>query len=231
MKTTTLVAAATLFLGSSASAEPPSYPPAKVNYEGFKALMAEVEPHRQERLVDLNTFLKMSNEPGVVVLDTRSALRYERIHLKGAVHLSFPDFTQDNLRKVIPSKETVVLIYCNNNFDGNEVDFAPKVPEFLFQQPQPEALPLTDAVKAGPLPQADSEIAVSPTRRDRSRLSEIPTPRAQFQSQERPGSLALNVPTYITLYGYGYRNVYELDELVKVSDPRLSFDGTVVGNQ
>jgi hypothetical protein len=40
--------------------------------------------------------------------------------------------------------------------------------------------------------------------------------------------LALNVPTYVTLYGYGYRNVYELDELVKVSDPRVTFEGTVV---
>jgi len=197
MKTTMLFATAVLFFATPVSAEQRPYPPAKVSYDDFKALVAEVEPHREKRLVDLDTFLKMSQEPGVVVLDTRSALRFERIHLKGAKHLSFPDFTQDNLRKVIPAEETVVLIYCNNNFDGNEVDFASKV--FLPMKP---------------LPRNGQEAPVSP--------------KAQLMAQEKPVMLALNVPTYITLYGYGYRNVYELGELVKVSDPRVSFEGTVV---
>jgi hypothetical protein len=40
--------------------------------------------------------------------------------------------------------------------------------------------------------------------------------------------MALNVPTYINLYGYGYHNVYELDELVNVKDPRVKFEGTEV---
>lgn len=198
MKTTMLFATAVLFFATPVSAEQRPYPPAKVSYDDFKALVAEVEPHREKRLVDLDTFLKMSREPGVVVLDTRSAFRFERIHLKGAKHLSFPDFTQDNLRKVIPSEETVVLIYCNNNFDGNEVDFASKV-----------ALPMR------PLPRGDGQEAPV-------------SPKAQLKAQEKPVMLALNVPTYITLYGYGYRNVYELGELVKVSDPRVAFEGTVV---
>ena len=38
--------------------------------------------------------------------------------------------------------------------------------------------------------------------------------------------MALNIPTYINLYGYGYKNVYELDELVNVGDPRIKFEGT-----
>ena len=198
MKISTLFALAALCVEIPASAEQPPYPRAKVSYDDFKALVAEVEPHRQKRLVDLDTFLKMSQEPGVIVLDTRSAFRFERIHLKGAKQLSFPDFTQDNLRKVIPSEETVVLIYCNNNFDGNEVDFASKV-----------ALPMR------PLPRGDGQEAPV-------------SPKAQLKAQEKPVMLALNVPTYITLYGYGYRNVYELGELVKVSDPRVAFEGTVV---
>jgi len=33
---------------------------------------------------------------------------------------------------------------------------------------------------------------------------------------------------YINLFGYGYRNVYELHELVKVSDPRIEFEGSIV---
>ena len=197
MKISTLFALVALFVSIPASAEQRPYPPAKVSYDDFKALVAEVEPHRQKRLVDLNTFVKMSQEPGVVVLDTRSAFRFERIHLKGAKHLSFPDFTQDSLRKVIPSEETVVLIYCNNNFDGNQVDFASKV--FLPMKP---------------LPQDGQQEPVSP--------------KTQIRAQAKPVMLALNVPTYVTLYGYGYRNVYELGELVKVSDPRVSFEGTVV---
>lgn len=40
--------------------------------------------------------------------------------------------------------------------------------------------------------------------------------------------MALNIPTYINLYGYGYRNVYELHELVDVKDPRIEFEGTIV---
>ena len=197
MKISTLFALVALFVSIPASAEQRPYPPAKVSYDDFKALVAEVEPHRQKRLVDLNTFVKMSQEPGVVVLDTRSAFRFERIHLKGAKHLSFPDFTQDSLRKVILSEETVVLIYCNNNFDGNQVDFASKV--FLPMKP---------------LPQDGQQEPVSP--------------KTQIRAQAKPVMLALNVPTYVTLYGYGYRNVYELGELVKVSDPRVSFEGTVV---
>lgn len=189
MKTTAWVATVCLLTAGLVAAEERDYPRAKVNYDDFKTLVEEVEPHRRQRLVDLDTFLKMSREPGVVVLDTRSTMRYDRIHIAGARHLSFPDFTQQNLGTIIPSPETTVLIYCNNNFDGNEVDFASKV----FVPPR------------------------------------APTPASQFAAQEKPLMLALNVPTYVTLYGYGYRNVYELDELVKVSDPRITFEGTVAG--
>ncbi|MBP6431352.1 MAG: rhodanese-like domain-containing protein [Ferruginibacter sp.] len=42
-------------------------------------------------------------------------------------------------------------------------------------------------------------------------------------------TLALNIPTYINLYGYGYRNVYELNELVNTStDTRIEFEGTLI---
>lgn len=167
-----------------------SYPPAKVSFEDFKGLVAAVEPHRAKRLVGLGEFLKMSKEPGTIVLDSRSAFRYERIHLKGARHLSFTDFTQANLAKAIPSFETRILIYCNNNFEGDQTDFATKV----VVRP------------SGP--------------RDAAAV--------QLRAQEKPLMMALNVPTYINLYGYGYRNVYELDELVSVNDPRVSFEGSVV---
>lgn len=204
MKATSLCVLGILLAAQAVAVEPKRHPPAKVSFTDFQSLVAEVEPHRRERLVDLDTFLAMSRRPDVVILDTRSVYRYDRIHVRGAKHLSFPDFTQENLRTVIPSEDTTVLIYCNNNFDGNEVDFASKV--FL------------------PAPRKDASVP------NASRRSAA-TPKSQLASQEKPLMLALNIPTYVTLYGYGYRNVYELDELVKVSDPRISFEGTVVGTK
>ncbi len=167
------------------------YPKARVSYEDFKELVAEVEPHRSARILSLDQFLQMSKQPNVMVLDTRSAFRYERIHIQGAKHLSFTDFTQANLAGVIPTPETTVLIYCNNNFDGNQIDFASK--------------------SAPARPSSNRGLG------------------SQVASQEKPVQLALNVPTYINLYGYGYQNVYELGELVKVTDPRIQFEGTMVG--
>ena len=178
------------FLCDVSFAEDWAYPKAKVSFDDFKNLVVRVGPHRAERLVDLETFLKMSKEPGTIILDTRSDFRFERIHLKGAKHLSFTDFTQSNLRKIIPNRETKILIYCNNNFDGNETDFASKV-----------AIPGKDP--SDPL-------------------------ASQFAAQKKPIMMALNIPTYINLYGYGYENVYELHELVSVDDPRIVFEGSIV---
>ena len=190
MNTKILAASAILLFGSTVIAQDNPYPKAKVSFDDFKNLVAEVETHREKRLIDLDTFIKMSKEPGVIILDSRSTFRYERIHLKGAKHLSFTDFTQNNLGEVIPSFETIILIYCNNNFEGNQTDFASKV-----------AMPIT-------------------------RSGNIIT--AQFNSQEKPLMMALNIPTYINLYGYGYHNVYELNELVNVNDPRITFEGSIV---
>jgi hypothetical protein len=188
-----LLASALLIVAGAAYAQDLSYPKAKVSFDDFKGLVAEVEKHRADRLIDLDTFLRMSNEPATIILDTRSTFRFERIHVKGARHLSFPDFTQDNLATVIPSFETTVLIYCNNNFEGNQTDFA-------------------------------SKVAMPPARPGMS-------PAEQFAAQAKPLMMALNIPTYVNLYGYGYRNVYELHELVNVNDPRITFEGTIVGGR
>ncbi len=175
-----------LFSTIMVNAQSEIFPPAKVNFQDFRMLMEEVEPHRKERLISLDTFLQWSKQSNVVILDTRSDFRFERKHVKGAKHLAFTDFTQNNLWRLIPDFNTMILIYCNNNFDDDEVDFASKV-----------AMPLE-------------------------------TPQAQFAAQAKPIMLALNIPTYINLYGYGYRNVYELAELVNVKDDRIQFEGTVV---
>lgn len=191
MKASLFVVFSMLFASSAAFAQEKDYPKAKVSFNDFKGLVAEVEAHRTKRLVDLDTFLRMSKKPGVIILDTRSKFRFDRIHVKGARHLNFSDFTQANLGKIIPKFETTVLIYCNNNFEGNQRDFTSKV-----------ALPVVRPPGV--------------------------TPAAQFAVQAKPLMMALNIPTYINLYGYGYRNVYELNELVDVKDPRIAFEGSIV---
>lgn len=190
MKTKIVAWSIMLVVAHVVLADDTKYAKAKVSFDDFKGLVAQVETHRASRLIDLDTFLKMSKEPDVIILDSRSAFRFERIHLKGARHLAFTDFTQANLQKVIPSFETRILIYCNNNFDGNETDFASKI--------------------ASPRPKAENALA------------------KQIAGQEKPIMMALNIPTYVNLYGYGYRNVYELHELVSVKDPRIVFAGSLI---
>lgn len=152
----------------------------KVDYDAYEKLVAEVKPHRAKRLVGIEEFIKMSQKENVVILDTRSKEMYDAKHIKGAIHLNFSNFTQKNLEALFPYKSTTILIYCNNNFDGDESYFPTKM-------------------------------YVSPTETTKEELT-----------------LALNIPTYINLYGYGYKNVYELSELVSIWDIRLELEGTEV---
>ena len=70
--------------------------------------------------------MTLAAEAGTVILDARSADKFVLRHIKGAVSLPFTDFTEASLAKVIPRKDTRVLIYCNNNFVGAPVSLASK---------------------------------------------------------------------------------------------------------
>lgn len=158
-----------------------NFAPAKVDFDSYEKLVSEVKEHRKSRLVNLQNFLLMSKEKNVVILDTRSEAMYKSKHVKGAIHLNFSDFTQANLEKLIPNKDTRILIYCNNNFANDDLNFATK--------------------------------------------SFVP---AKKTSETKELTLALNIPTYINLYGYGYKNVFELSEFVSVYDKRIKFEGSSV---
>ncbi len=174
---------------SSFGQEKMNYPKSYASYSDFKYLVDKVEKHREKRLISLDIFLEKSKKKNVVILDTRSDFRYNRKHLKGAIHLDYTDFTQDELTKLIPDPNTIILIYCNNNFKGDQIDFATKL--------------------------------YDPTK-------EIKKTETQILSNRKPILLALNIPTYINLYGYGYKNVYELNELVDINDYRIEFEGSEV---
>ncbi len=144
-------------IGAAIAAQPPQFQNAQVDYEGFEDLTREAEAVREKRLVSLQTFKRMAGESDTIILDTRSGMAFAMGHWDGAVHLNFSDFTDDKLAKVIPSKETRILIYCNNNFSDN--------------------------------------------------VDPVPVKRAP---------LALNIPTFINLYGYGYKNIYELGDITSI---------------
>jgi hypothetical protein len=153
-------------------------PVSKVDFDAFEKLTQEVKMYRKDRLVSLDDFIKKSKEANTIILDSRSTEMYNRKHVKGAVHLDFTDFTQANLAKVITSTTTNILIYCNNNFANDEINFQTKM--YIPKKP----------------------------------------------SIEKPITLALNIPTFINLYGYGYKNVYELADLVSVFNSKIEFEGS-----
>ncbi len=137
-----------------------------VDYPGFSSLVSEVDPYRQDRLIDLDTFLSYAEDRGTIILDSRSAAAFQAGHIEGAINIPFSDFTQDKLDRLLGDKSKRILIYCNNNFSDN----------------------------------------VAPVMLKRVEL-------------------ALNIPTFINLYGYGYKNLYELNETISIDDPRIEFVG------
>lgn len=98
----------------------------QIDYPGFLKDADKVGALREKRRITEKQFLEMMQDPETIVLDARSAEKYGKLHIKGARNLSLPDMTETDLAKVIPSKTTRVLIYCNNNFDNAPAAFPSK---------------------------------------------------------------------------------------------------------
>jgi phage shock protein E len=97
-----------------------------IDMERYLQASREAAKHREERRVTEEEFLRMSREPGTIVLDARSKERFDLLHIKGAINLSFPDIDIDSLQRTLPDKNARILIYCNNNFTAPREAFAPK---------------------------------------------------------------------------------------------------------
>jgi rhodanese-related sulfurtransferase len=138
-----------------------------IDMSGYLLVSKEAAEHRESRRVTEDEFIRMSEEPGTIILDARSREKYDELHVRGAISLSFPDINIESLKATIPDRETRILIYCNNNFFGDESAFA-------------------------------SKIAVA----------------------------SLNLSTYIALYSYGYRNVYELAPFLDMKKAKITFEGS-----
>ncbi|MBR5485273.1 MAG: rhodanese-like domain-containing protein [Oscillospiraceae bacterium] len=56
----------------------------------------------------------MDKQPDAVVLDVREQHEYDEKHIVNAVLLPLGTINEENAAKTIPSKETVVLVYCRS---------------------------------------------------------------------------------------------------------------------
>jgi len=97
-----------------------------VDTSGFRDSVLEADRLRAERRVGEAAFLALAT-PESVILDCRSRESFARLHVRGAVNLPFPDITANELARLIPSPDTRVLIYCNNNFAAAPAAFPEKV--------------------------------------------------------------------------------------------------------
>jgi len=147
--------------GSQPQAPPPPNPAIDMN--GYLRIAQEAAKHRETHRVSEADFIRMSRQPGTIVLDCRSKAKYDLLHIEGAINLSFPDISVESVKRVLPDKDARILIYCNNNFKNNEMAFASKMP-----------------------------------------------------------TASLNISTYIALYTYGYRNVYELAPQIDPAKSKLT---------
>jgi phage shock protein E len=118
----------TLFLLLAQGGIAQQIPNRLISYPVFLDNVRQANAVGESRRLTEQQFLQAMSEPGVVLLDARSASKFNLRHLKGAVNLSLPDFTAEELEKIIPIKNTKVLIYCNNNFLGSPVSFPSKAP-------------------------------------------------------------------------------------------------------
>ncbi|MDP9196704.1 MAG: rhodanese-like domain-containing protein [Pseudomonadota bacterium] len=139
-----------------------------IDVKAFEAISQEALKLREQRRIDVKTFMEMAKDPNTIILDARSKGRYDMKHIKGAINLNIADFAERTLAEKIPSRETRILIYCNNNFINDSEAFMTK------------AMPVS-----------------------------------------------LNIPTFINLYAYGYKNVYELGPAEDENSTVLEFESSL----
>ncbi len=98
-----------------------------IDMDGYLRAAREAAAYRETHRLSEADFIRMSCERGTLVLDARSRQKYDELHIKGAINLSFPDIAIDSLTQAIPDKNTRILIYCNNNFRNAEGPFPAKL--------------------------------------------------------------------------------------------------------
>ena len=94
----------------------------------YLRMATQAASHREARRVSEDEFIRLAQRRGTVILDARSPSKYAALHVHGAVNLSFPDLTIDSLASLAPDRDTLILIYCNNNFANAPDPMPSKLP-------------------------------------------------------------------------------------------------------
>ena len=84
---------ALVLVASPAAAAGPTVPNPQISYSDFRRIAAEVEPYRQSRLIDWNSFLAAATDPDVLILDARSERQFAAGHIAGAITVPLPEFS------------------------------------------------------------------------------------------------------------------------------------------
>src|SRR5712692_2453743 len=98
-----------------------------IDMQGYLRVSGEAAKHREARRLSEADFIRMSSEPGTVILDARSRQKFDELHIRGAINLSFSDIAVESLGRTFPDKNARILFYCNNNFQGEEKAFPTKI--------------------------------------------------------------------------------------------------------
>jgi len=114
-----------LILPQTLRADP--IPNSQIDGKGFISNVIRSHETREQRRVTEEQFLEMAKDKNTLILDARSPVRFEQMHISGAKNLAFTDFTEAALKVLIPSKDSRILIYCNNNVENSPVAFPSKM--------------------------------------------------------------------------------------------------------
>jgi len=84
--------------------------------------------------VDLDRFLALRKQKNTVVLDLRTPAEYEHEHIEGAIPFG-ADISKEKLEKLIPSKDTTILLYCTDSLYPTRTIALTTVslPQFILQ--------------------------------------------------------------------------------------------------
>ncbi len=127
MKSQTIaVMVAALTMTGLVSAQTNNIPNRLIDYAAFQKQVKEVGQWREGHRLTEEQFVEASRQRDTIILDARSKDKYALLHIEGAINLPLTDFTAAELARVIPTKATRIVIYCNNNFLDSPRAFATK---------------------------------------------------------------------------------------------------------
>jgi hypothetical protein len=101
-------------------------PNPRIDFSAFLDQAESAEPVRAAHRLSEARFIALSRQPGVVILDARSRDKFALLHIAQAINLPFADISEPSLAKILPDKDQVILIYCNNNFEQAPLAFESK---------------------------------------------------------------------------------------------------------